>query len=341
MTSLVELRDVTVRFGAESALAARVRRRPRLAITALDGVSLSVARGESVGIVGESGCGKSTLARVLVGLLEPTSGAVHVDGREVDRRRTQAMRRRIQMVFQDPSSSLNPARTVGQTLTELLRVHEIVPRAQVGARAEELLDRVQLPCSVMAVHPRRLSGGQRQRVGIARALALEPDVLVADEAVAALDTSVQASILNLLADLRRDLGLTVICISHDLAVVRHVSERLVVMYLGRVVEAGPTSVVFADPRHPYTRALMAAVPRMGARKELGRAALRGEPPSLLELPSGCRFYPRCPIGQDVCRRADPGLSGSGEHRAACHFAWGPEAHPAGTARAAASPSRTA
>jgi oligopeptide/dipeptide ABC transporter ATP-binding protein len=321
VNELLELRDVTVRFPIEPALSARLRGRRPLAVVALDRVSLTLGRGESVGIVGESGCGKSTLARTLVGLVEPTSGSIHLDGAEVDTRRSRAARRRVQLVFQDPSSSLNPARTVEQTLSELLRVHQMVPKSDVGSRCEELLDLVHLPRSALGALPRQLSGGQRQRVGIARALALEPDVLIADESVAALDTSVQASILNLLGDLRAQLRLTLVCISHDLAVVRHISDRLAVMYLGRIVETGGVGTIYDDPRHPYTRALIAAAPRMGHRKVLGQAALPGEPPSIEAIPSGCRFNPRCPLVREICRESEPPLLGSTGHRAACHFAW--------------------
>src|SRR5690348_1165694 len=238
MSSGVELRDAVVRFPLESALSARVGRRDRLQVTALDGVDLVIRHGESLGIVGESGCGKSTLARVLVGLVPLTSGTLRINGDAVGVKRSRPMRRHIQMVFQDPSSSLNPMRTVRQILSELLRAHELVPSDRVRARCHELLELVHLPRSVLDVKPRQLSGGQRQRVGIARALALEPEVLIADEAVAALDVSVQATILNLLSDLRERLGLTLIYISHDLSVVRHISDELAVMHLGRIVEAG-------------------------------------------------------------------------------------------------------
>jgi oligopeptide/dipeptide ABC transporter ATP-binding protein len=275
-----------------------------------------------VGVVGESGCGKSTLARALTGLAPIAAGSIRFDGGELGVRRKRSTMRRIQMVFQDPGSSLNPSRTVGQTLTELLRVHRVVSAERVRARAGELLELVELPSSLLAAYPRRLSGGQRQRVGIARALALEPDVLIADEAVAALDVSVQASVLNLLSRLRQELGLTLLFISHDLAVVRHISERVLVMYLGRIVEDRPTADLFMDPRHPYTVALMAAAPKMGMRKRSGEAALQGEPPALFEIPPGCRFHPRCPIAQPICTEVDPALIGPAEdQRAACHFAW--------------------
>lgn len=319
MSSGIELQAAVVRFPLESALAARLRRRQPLQVTALDGVDLVVAPGESLGIVGESGCGKSTLARVLVGLVPLTSGTLSINGDPVGAKRSRPMRRHIQMVFQDPSSSLNPMRTVGQILSELLRAHELVPPDRVTARCHELLDLVHLPRSVLDTKPRQLSGGQRQRVGIARALALEPEVLIADEAVAALDVSVQATILNLLSDLRERLGLTLIFISHDLSVVRHISDELAVMYLGRVVEQGSADAIFSEPRHPYTRALIAASPQRSAPESHGASALLGEPPSPIHLPRGCRFAPRCPIRQDRCEQDDPQLDGQPDHRAACFF----------------------
>lgn len=322
MTALLQVRDLRIDFPTGSAVFARLKGRPRPAVVAVDGISFEVARGASVGVVGESGCGKSTLARALTGLVPVVGGSISFDGSELGARRDRSTMRRIQMVFQDPGSSLNPSRTVGQTLTELLRVHRMVPAGRVRERAGELLELVELPSTLLAAYPRRLSGGQCQRVGIARALALEPDVLIADEAVAALDVSVQASVLNLLSRLRRELGLTLLFISHDLAVVRHISERVLVMYLGRIVEDRPTADLFTDPRHPYTVALMAAAPKMGMRKRSGEAALQGEPPGLFEIPPGCRFHPRCPIAQPICQEVDPELTGPAEdQRAACHFAW--------------------
>jgi len=327
VTALLEVRDLIVAFPAGSAVFARMRGRPRPVVVAVDGISFDVPRGASLGIVGESGCGKSTLARALIGLVPVAGGSIRFEGAELGPRRDRATMRRIQMVFQDPGSSLNPSRTVGQTLSELLRVHRMVPADRIRARAAELLELVELPPSLLGAYPRRLSGGQRQRVGIARALALEPDVLIADEAVAALDVSVQASVLNLLSRLRRYLGLTLLFISHDLAVVRHTSERVLVMYLGRIVEDRPTADLFVDPRHPYTAALMAAAPRMGVRKRSGQAALPGEPPGLFEIPPGCRFHPRCPIAQPICSTVDPELTGPAPgQRAACHFAWSPPGH---------------
>jgi oligopeptide/dipeptide ABC transporter ATP-binding protein len=290
-------------------------------LRAVDGVSLSIEQRAAVGIVGESGCGKSTLARTIVGLVQPTSGSLRFEGADLDARRDVTTRRRIQMVFQDPGSSLNPKLTVGQTLGELLRVHQLVPRSRVDERCRELLELVELSGEFLDSRPSRLSGGQRQRVGIARALAVEPDVLIADEAVAALDVSVQAAILNLLVGLKERLGLTLVFIAHDLAAVRNVCDRVAVMYLGRIVEEGETDSIFETPCHPYTRALLAAVPRFENRRLAGQASLPGEPPSPLHIPDGCRFHPRCVRAEARCGVDDPPMSARGDHRAACHFAW--------------------
>ncbi len=321
VTDILRLDDVTVEFPVGSSFAARLARKPPTVLRAVDRVSFTVDRGEALAVVGESGCGKSTLARAIVGLLEPTSGEVHFEGSPVPRKRNADLRRRIQMVFQDPGSSLNPALTVEQTIAEVLQVHRLVEPSRVKERSRELMHLVELPTALLGAHPRRLSGGQRQRVAIARALAAEPDLLIADEAVAALDVSVQAAVLNLLRRLHRQLDLTVVFISHDLAVVRNLCTRVIVMYLGKLVEEGPIDQVFTDPRHPYTRALLSAVPRIGVRKRPGESVLPGEPPSPLALPSGCRFHPRCPLAADVCRREDPQVVTRGDHGAACHFAW--------------------
>lgn len=326
MSALLEARDLTVSYRVGSALLARLRGRPVADMNAIEGIDLVVERGSVVGIVGESGCGKSTLAKALVGLVPLAGGSIVLDGEPLNPRRTRQQTRRVQMVFQDPSASLDPSMTIGQTLCELLRVHRMVPPAEVQARAEDLMERVELPVSLLQAYPRRLSGGQRQRVGIARALALEPEVLVADESVAALDVSVQAAILNLLQRLRAELGLTILFISHDLAVVRHLCDRVVVMYLGTVVEDRPTEDLFDDPRHPYTAALLAAAPRLGAeKKQSGRSALSGEPGSLHAVPSGCRFHPRCPVARAECHDRVPVLAGPApSQRAACLFAWSTE-----------------
>jgi len=259
-TPIVELRDLSVSFANRGA-----GRGQRGRVIAVDGVSLSVERGECIGIVGESGCGKSTLVRTVVGLQKPDSGEVLIDGAPVDGQWDRARRRRIQLVFQDPYSALNPAMKVGDVLGELLAVHRLVPRHSIRERSAELFAAVGLPPHYLDVHPRALSGGQRQRVSIARALALEPEVLLADEVVSALDVSIQADILNVLIRLRRDLGLTVMFISHDLAVVRQLCERVVVMHRGRIVESGSINSVFSDPQDDYTRTLLASIPRVGAR----------------------------------------------------------------------------
>jgi len=322
MTAFLEIQDLTVKFRVGSALVARLRGDPIPDLVAVDDISFGIDRGESIGIVGESGCGKSTLAKAITGLVPASAGSISLDGVKLTQKRDRATRRRVQMVFQDPSSSLNPSLTVERTLAELLRVHRIVPREKVADRCTELMDLVELPQSLLKTRPRSLSGGQRQRVGIARALALEPDVLIADEAVAALDVSVQAPILNLLNQLREGLGLTLMFISHDLAVVRYVSDRVIVMYLGNAVEDRPTADMFEDPQHPYTKALMAAAPKFGVKKAPGESALKGEPPSALDLPTGCRFRPRCPNAAEICETSEPKLSGSDAiQRAACHFAW--------------------
>jgi peptide/nickel transport system ATP-binding protein len=335
---LLSARDVSVSFPVGSRVAARMRREEHL-LRAVDGVDLEMRRGEALALVGESGSGKSTLAQALAGLQRTDRGEIRFDGRVLPASRSRADRRRIQMVFQDPYSSLNPRLTVGGMLRELLRVHHVVPANRVATFSAELLALVGLGEADLSSYPRQFSGGQRQRVAIARALALRPDVLVADEPVSALDVSVQATILNLLSNLRDDLGLTLLLISHNLAVVRHLCDRVAVMYLGRIVEVAPTEQIFSTPRHPYTRGLLAAIPRMteGAADDSG-PAIAGDPPSPLRIPAGCRFRTRCPIAQPRCETEDPVLSGApgaaapggsasatgadaAEHLAACHFAF--------------------
>jgi len=321
----LEVRDLSMHFPIRGGLVRRLRGEPSAVLRAVDGVDLEIARGEALGLVGESGCGKSTLGRCIVGLYTPTGGTIRYEGAELHAKRDRATRRRIQMVFQDPYSSLNPRMTVRQTLSELLRAHDMVPKTQIDARCRELLDLVGLGARSLDAYPRQFSGGQRQRVSIARALALEPELLVADEPVSALDVSVQATVLNLLEELRQKLGLTLLLIAHNMAVVRHVCDRVAVMYLGRIVEAAPVDDLFRNARHPYTQGLLQAVPKLVPGRASTAPAVVGDPPSPIRLPSGCRFHPRCPIAEiPLCAEEDPALrAGTGltEHVAACHFAW--------------------
>jgi oligopeptide/dipeptide ABC transporter ATP-binding protein len=322
---LLEVRGLAMHFELRRGIVRRLQRRPAGVLRAVDGVDLEVGRGESLGLVGESGCGKSTLGRCIVGLYTPTAGEIRYEGAPLPVTRDRKTRRRIQMVFQDPYASLNPRMSVRQTLSELLRAHGMVPKAQIDARCRELLDLVGLGPRSLDAYPRQFSGGQRQRVSIARALALEPELLVADEPVSALDVSVQATVLNLLEELQQKLGLTLLLIAHNMAVVRHVCDRVAVMYLGRIIETASTNAVFTNARHPYTQALLRAVPKLVPGRASEAAAVVGDPPSPIRLPSGCRFHPRCPIAQPpVCVDVDPRLEsgpGAPDHAAACHFAW--------------------
>jgi peptide/nickel transport system ATP-binding protein/oligopeptide transport system ATP-binding protein len=285
-------------------------------------VSFEVKAGETFAIVGESGCGKSTIARLLLRLIEPTAGSIELEGRnlvDLSSAELRRLRARLQIVFQDPYGSLNPRMTVGAMLAEPLMLHAVVPPAQRGARVAELLTVVGLRADAAERYPHEFSGGQRQRLAIARALAAEPKVIVCDEPVSALDVSIQAQILNLLADLQRRLGLAYVFISHDLAVVRHIASTIAVMYLGRFVETGPAAAVFETPRHPYTRALLAAAPQPMPGARVREAALAGDVPSPLNAPPGCHFHPRCPYAVDRCRTEVPQLERSeGSGQVACH-----------------------
>jgi oligopeptide/dipeptide ABC transporter ATP-binding protein len=294
-------------------------------IRAVDGVSLEVQRGETFAIVGESGCGKSTLARLLLRLIEPTSGQVIYEGEDITAAKPEAVRRlrsRLQIVFQDPFSSLNPRMTIGDLVAEPMLVHGLATRADVREKVSGVLALVGLRPDVANRYPHEFSGGQRQRIGIARALASGPTLLVGDEPISALDVSIRAQILNLLEELKARLGLTLILVSHDLAVVRHTSDRVAVMYLGEIVELAPVDVLFDAPLHPYTQALMAAipVPDPGARK--GRALLEGDPPSPANPPPGCRFHTRCPHANERCRTERPVLHApdATTRLVACHHA---------------------
>jgi oligopeptide/dipeptide ABC transporter ATP-binding protein len=292
-------------------------------VHAVDDVSLTLHEGETLGVVGESGCGKTTLARCIVRLLRPTAGRIRFRGRDVTDARgrdLRAMRREVQMVSQDPQASLNPRKRVGQIVGRPVRLRR-GGGAAVAARVSELLSSVGLDPQHADRFPHEFSGGQRQRVGIARALALEPTLIVLDEPVSALDVSIQAQVVNLLEDLQDELGLTYVFVAHDLSVVRHVSDRIAVMYLGKVVELAPAESLYARPIHPYTVALLAAVPVPDPRENRARPrpVVRGEPPSPVHPPQGCRFHTRCPHATDICRRVEPPLVDHGDrHAAACH-----------------------
>jgi len=319
--SLVEVRGLAKEFPVRRGLL----RRSAGTLKAVDGVDLEIEQGECLALVGESGSGKTTLGRCLLRLIRPTRGSITFQGRDLlalKGSNLRAARRDFQMVFQDPYGSLNPRMKIGRILSEPLEVHAIVPREQRRARVEELLDLVGLPASSADKYPHEFSGGQRQRIGIARALATEPALLVADEPVSALDVSVQGQIINLLMSLRRKLDLTLLFIAHDLGVVRRVADRVAVMYLGRIVETATNEDLFAHPQHPYTVSLLSAVPVPDPTRRSQRIVLAGELPSPVDPPSGCAFHPRCPIADDRCRTETPRLlavGGSGT-KVACHKA---------------------
>ena len=315
--------DVRKDFPLTRGVIDRVKGRPRRAVHALNGVTLEVRRGETLGIVGESGCGKSTLARCLVRLLDLDGGRILFGGRDVSAlagAERRAFNRRVQMIFQDPYSSLNPRMSVRQILSEAMRVHAVRPAAEIPARIAELLDLVRLPSDAAGKRPHEFSGGQRQRIGIARALAVEPEVLVADELVSALDVSVQAQVVNLLLELQERLDLTVVFVAHDLRLVRHISHRVAVMYLGKVVEVAEAEELFERPRHPYMQALLHAAPSLDPAERTREVAARGELPSPIDLPSGCLFRTRCPHAFGRCAAEAPPLAKRGPgHVAACHL----------------------
>ena len=328
---VVELKGVSKRFGQNFDIAARLARRASaalgkpvkdLTVRAVDSVDMTIRKGEVVGLVGESGCGKSTLGRMVAGILQPSDGQVFWQGRDITTHTTQEARvaqLKIQMIFQNPYASLNPRLRVAEIVGEAPRVHGMIPRGEFDQYVDAQLRRAGLDPAYKRRYPHQFSGGQRQRIGIARALAVQPEFLVCDEAVAALDVSIQAQILNLFMDLRAELDLTYLFISHDLGVVEHLSDRVFIMYLGRIVEEAPVEEIFARPNHPYTQALLAEVPRIEVRKKQF-SGVKGEIPSPLNPPSGCHFHPRCPhvmprcaIEAPVLREIAPG------HRSACHL----------------------
>jgi peptide/nickel transport system ATP-binding protein len=322
MTTLLEVVGLTKSFHVGSRFAAGGRQ----TIQALSDVSFEVLAGETLGLVGESGCGKSTLGRCLLRLYTPDAGQILFKGHELTRmseRALRPLRADMQMVFQDPSASLNPRRRVGDLLAEPLRVHKFGDAAAINARLEELMGLVGLAPDYLQHYPHEFSGGQRQRIGIARAIALNPSLIIADEPVSALDVSVQAQIVNLLADLQERLDLTYVFIAHDLAVVRQIADRVAVMYLGSIVEIGETDTVMHRPAHPYTAALISAVPAPDPETRGQRTVLQGDPPSPAHPPTGCRFHTRCPQAQARCAAERPALTAFGEGReVACHFPMG-------------------
>ena len=318
-TPLLQVRDLKKYFPVSGSLFGTKDQ-----VHAVDGVSFHLDRGETLSLVGESGCGKSTIGRAVLRLFDVTAGEVLLEGRRIDNLPNNALhhvRRRVQVVFQDPFASLNPRMKVGALLAEPMRNFGLVPApGDLTARVSRLIDIVRLPRDTIGRYPHEFSGGQRQRIAIARALSAEPDLIVCDEAVSALDVSVKAQIVNLLQDLQRDLGLALLFISHDLAIVQHITHRVAVMYLGQIVEIGPKARIFGVPAHPYTRALLSAVPLMQPGLERNRIILKGDVPSPIAPPRGCRFHTRCPVAFDRCmveapqlRQRDPG------HWAACHL----------------------
>ena len=318
---LLEVTDLVKHFPIKSGI---VVDRQVGSVKAVDGVSLTIGEGETLGLVGESGCGKSTLSRTIMQLTAATSGSVRFRGEELvgrSRRSLRPVRREMQMIFQDPYASLNPRKRVGQIIGEPIELHGLAKGRDVKGRVQDLLDRVGLSPEHADRYPHEFSGGQRQRIGIARALALQPKLIIADEPVSALDVSVQAQIVNLLEDLQQELGLSYLFVAHDLGVVRHVSDRVAVMYLGRIVESATAAALYDRPLHPYSNALLSAVPvpdpKLNIERE--RIVLEGDVPSPIDPPSGCHFHTRCPFATDVCKTDDPELEELKEHHvAACH-----------------------
>ncbi|MBM3214426.1 dipeptide ABC transporter ATP-binding protein [Candidatus Poribacteria bacterium] len=324
MPALLEVRDLIKHYPIR-----RSRGERRGVVRAVDGVSFEVGRGETLGLVGESGCGKTTAGRTLLRLVEPTSGDARIvsDGGErvsifeLPKSDLRVLRRRVQMVFQDPYGSLNPRMTVGGIIGEPIRIHKLVPKAEIGSRVLHLLEVVGLDPRHALRYPHEFSGGQRQRIVIARALAVEPDMIVADEPVSALDVSVQAQVINLLHDLQGQFGLSYLFISHNLSVVRHIADRVAVMYLGRIVESAAKGELYGNPLHPYTQALLSAVPVPDPTRRRDRILLRGDPPSPANPPSGCPFHPRCPIAVAECAsRVQQLVTVANGHSVACHRA---------------------
>ncbi len=328
---LLEIRNLVKYFPVKKG----VFRRTVAQVKAVDDISFYINRGETLGLVGESGCGKTTAGRTILRLIEPTKGEIlfHLDGKNVNisklpNRALKPLRRKMQIIFQDPYSSLNPRMTIGDIVGEPLVVHHVARGKEREARVRELLEAVGLNPSYMKRYPHEFSGGQRQRIGIARALALDPELIVADEPVSALDVSIQAQVINLLEDLQKEFSLTYLFIAHDLSVVRHISNRVAVMYLGKIVEMAETQELYTNPKHPYTEALLSAVPVPDPDYKMERIILEGDVPSPVNPPKGCPFHPRCRYAKDICSQQVPLFEDIGnKHYVACHFA--SELHLAG------------
>ncbi len=322
--AIIETRDVSKHFSAGRASTGwTATGRAKATLKAVDGVSLAIRRGETLALVGETGSGKTTFGRLLLGLYQPTSGDILYQGHSILERKgaaARAVRRQIQGVFQDPYSSLNPTMTVGQSLAEVLKVHRVVSRQDRASKVAELLETVGLSPAQASRRPVAFSGGERQRVGIARALAVSPEIVIADEPLSALDVSIQAQVLNLMIRLQDERGLTYLFVTHDLDVARHISQRTAVLYLGRVVEYAPTESIFAEPLHPYTQALVKAAPRLSTERKTVKPALTGDIPNAIERPQGCHFHPRCPFAMPVCKEQEPQLRQlSPTQSVACHL----------------------
>lgn len=320
---LVQIRDLSKTFTQKASVINRLLGKKPEYVRAVHGVDLDIYPGETLGLVGESGCGKTTLGRCILRLYEPDRGQVLFDGQDFLDVRGSAlrqMRSKLQVIFQDPNSSLNPRLQVSQIIGEACLVHGICSRDEVKGRVEHLLNTVGLSSEMIERFPHELSGGQRQRVGLARALAVEPKFIVADEPVSALDVSIQAQVVNLLMDLQEKLNLTMLFITHDLRLVHYISHRVAVMYLGSIIELGPSEALFERPLHPYSKALLAALPKIDPRDRAKAAAIQGEPPSPIHIPSGCSFHPRCPIAIDRCKIDEPELRPiDGRRMVACHL----------------------
>ena len=319
MTSdiLLEAKDIKKYFPVKKKW---FTRGPRKTVKAVDGINLQIYRGEALGLIGESGCGKSTFSRVVMHLIPPTEGQVFYNGKPVTGKDIMEFRRRVQMVFQDPYSSLDPRMNVRDIIEEPLRVHTNLSAEEKLAVVKKVLEQIELPAETLEKYPHEFSGGQRQRIGIARVLVTDPELLVCDEPVSALDVSIQASILNLFKQMQRERGLSYLFISHDLSVVKHLCDRIAVMYLGRIVELAEKKELFANTLHPYTQALMSAIPAIRAANRGKKIRLQGEPPSPIDPPSGCAFHVRCPYAEKICAEQVPPLRDmGGGHMAACHF----------------------